>query len=125
MNCEIPLWIGAWSPWVVMREEGARRTKLHFSDHDMKCRDVIGDHQLQEKCLISDQMEIKRRQRVLRPLPVECRLFIELTDIWTGVGAWNCNREDELDCAREDEESQLPERVRNLCITPSDDDHCG
>jgi hypothetical protein len=32
---------------------------------------------------------------------------------------------DELDCNREDEESQLPERKRNLSITPSDDEHSG
>jgi hypothetical protein len=29
-------------------------------------------------------------------------------------------KEGELDCNKEDEESQLPERKRNLSITPSD-----
>ena len=40
---------------------------------------------------------------------------------------WGCNwnREGELDCHREDEESQLPERLRNLSITPSDTGHAG
>jgi hypothetical protein len=42
-------------------------------------------------------------------------------DRWKSVEACNCNREDELDYDREDEESQLPERLRNLSITPSDD----
>jgi hypothetical protein len=32
---------------------------------------------------------------------------------------------DELDCHREDEESQLPERLRNLSITPSDVERVG
>jgi hypothetical protein len=32
----------------------------------------------------------------------------------------NRNRKDELDCYREDEESQLLERLRNLSITASD-----
>ena len=35
-----------------------------------------------------------------------------------GKRARNRNRKDELDCYREDEESQLPERLRNLSITP-------
>ena len=30
------------------------------------------------------------------------------------------NKEGELDCHREDEESQLPKRLRNLSITPSE-----
>jgi len=51
-------------------------------------------------------------------------------DSWRRLTArwdWGCNwnREDELDCHREDEESQLPERLRNLSITPSDDEHVG
>jgi hypothetical protein len=37
----------------------------------------------------------------------------------------NCNREDELDCDREDKESRLLERLRNLSITPNDDGHMG
>jgi hypothetical protein len=32
---------------------------------------------------------------------------------------------DELNCHREDEESQLPERLRNLSITPSDVERVG
>jgi hypothetical protein len=36
------------------------------------------------------------------------------------VEACNYNREGELDFHREDEESQLPERMRNLNITSSD-----
>jgi hypothetical protein len=39
------------------------------------------------------------------------------------IEAYNCNREDELYCDREDKESQLLERLRNLSITPSDDGH--
>jgi hypothetical protein len=36
------------------------------------------------------------------------------------------NREGEkVDCHREDEESQLPERLRNLSITPSDAERVG
>jgi hypothetical protein len=31
------------------------------------------------------------------------------------------NRKDELDYNREDKESQLPERKKNLILTPSDD----
>jgi hypothetical protein len=46
-------------------------------------------------------------------------------DRWKSVEACNCNREDELDYDREDEESQLPERLRNLSITPSDDGRMG
>jgi hypothetical protein len=43
-------------------------------------------------------------------------LFIEAIDKWKSVEVCNCNREDELDCDREDEESRLPERLRNLRI---------
>jgi hypothetical protein len=46
-------------------------------------------------------------------------------DRWKSVGAGNCNREDELDYDREDEESQLQDRLRNLIITPSDDGRMG
>jgi hypothetical protein len=41
------------------------------------------------------------------------------------VEDYNCNREDELDCDREDKESLLLDRLRNLSITPSDDGHMG
>jgi hypothetical protein len=41
------------------------------------------------------------------------------------VEACNCNREDELDCDREDKESRLLDRLRNLDITPSDDGRMG
>jgi hypothetical protein len=41
------------------------------------------------------------------------------------VEACNCNRGNELDYDREDKESQLPERLRNLSITPSDDGRMG
>jgi hypothetical protein len=46
---------------------------------------------------------------------------VEAIDRWMSVEVCNCNREDEHDCEREDEESQLPEKLRNLRITPSDD----
>jgi hypothetical protein len=50
---------------------------------------------------------------------------MEAIDRCKRVEACNCNREDELDYDREDEETQLPERLRNLSITPSDDGHVG
>jgi hypothetical protein len=56
---------------------------------------------------------------------VERRLFIEAIDRWKSVEACNCNREDELDYDREDEESRLLDRLRNLSITPSDDERMG
>jgi hypothetical protein len=34
--------------------------------------------------------------------------------------ACDYNREVNLDCAKEDDESHLPERLRNLSVTPSD-----
>ena len=37
----------------------------------------------------------------------------------------NWNREGDLEFHKEDKESQLPERKRNLGITPSDDRHMG
>jgi hypothetical protein len=46
-------------------------------------------------------------------------------DRWKRVEDCNCNREDQLDFDREDEESQLPDRLRNLSITPNDDGHMG
>jgi hypothetical protein len=44
---------------------------------------------------------------------------------WKSVEACNCNIEDQLDFDGEDEESQLPDRRRNLNITPSDDGRKG
>jgi hypothetical protein len=52
---------------------------------------------------------------------VEGRLFLEVIDRWKSVEACNCNIEDQLDFNREDKESQLRDRLRNLSITPSDD----
>jgi hypothetical protein len=49
----------------------------------------------------------------------------EAIDKWKSVEACNYNREDKLDCDREDEESRLLDRLRNLNITPSDDGHMG
>jgi hypothetical protein len=50
---------------------------------------------------------------------------VEAIDRWMSVEVCNCNRKDELDYDREDKESQLLERLRNLSITPSDDGHMG
>ena len=55
----------------------------------------------------------------------EGRLFLEGIDRCMSVEACNWNREGELDCHREDEESQLLEMPRNLRITPSDTRHVG
>ena len=52
---------------------------------------------------------------------MEGRLFLEVIDRWKRVESYNYNREDQLDFDREDEESQLRDRLRNLSITPSDD----
>jgi hypothetical protein len=41
------------------------------------------------------------------------------------IESCNWNREGELDCHREDEESQQPERLRNLSITYSDAERVG
>jgi hypothetical protein len=41
------------------------------------------------------------------------------------VEACNCNIEDEVDCEREDNESRLLDRLRNLSITLNDDGHMG
>ena len=49
----------------------------------------------------------------------------EAIDRWKSVEACNCNREDEIDYDREDEESWLVDRLRNLSITPNDDGHMG
>ena len=51
--------------------------------------------------------------------------MIEAINRWKSIEAYNCNREDELDYDREDEESQLRDRLRNLNITPSDDERMG
>ena len=56
---------------------------------------------------------------------MERRLFIEAIDIWKSVEACNYNREDELNYDREDEEYRLLDRLRNLRITPSDDERMG
>jgi hypothetical protein len=50
-------------------------------------------------------------------------LLIEVIDRWKSVEAYNYNREDELDYDREYEESRLLDRLRNLSITPSDDEY--
>ena len=65
------------------------------------------------------------RWRGSRHLPVEWRIFLEVIDRWKSVEACNYNREDHLDFDREDEESQLWDRLRNLSIMPSDDGHMG
>jgi hypothetical protein len=44
---------------------------------------------------------------------------------WKSIEVCNCNREDEIDYDREDEESRLLDKLRNLSITPSDDGHMG
>jgi hypothetical protein len=49
----------------------------------------------------------------------------EAIEIWKSIEACNCNREVELDCHREDKESRLVDRLRNLNLTPSDDGHMG
>jgi hypothetical protein len=51
--------------------------------------------------------------------------LIEAIDRWKSVEACNCNREDELDYDREDEESRLLDRLRNLSITPNNDERMG
>jgi hypothetical protein len=48
------------------------------------------------------------------------KILVEVIDSWMSIEAYNWNREGELICHREDEESQLPERLRNLIITYSD-----
>ena len=47
-------------------------------------------------------------------------MLMEVIDNWMSIEACNWNREGELVCHREDEESQLPERLMNLNITYSD-----
>ena len=47
-------------------------------------------------------------------------MLMEVIDSWMSIVACNWNREGELICHREDEESQLPERLRNLIIIYSD-----
>jgi hypothetical protein len=48
------------------------------------------------------------------------KMLMEVIDSWMSIVACNWNREGELICHREDEESQLPERLRNLIIIYSD-----
>jgi hypothetical protein len=50
-------------------------------------------------------------------------LFIERIYRWKSVVACNCEKEDELDCDKEHEESQLLERLRNLRIAHIDDEY--
>jgi hypothetical protein len=45
-----------------------------------------------------------------------------MIDRWKRVVACNCDKEDELDYDRKDEESRLPERLRNLGIMHIDDE---
>jgi hypothetical protein len=71
------------------------------------------------------QGDFYRRRSVSRHIPVDGRLFIDSIDICKTVGAWNCNKGNELDCDRENEESRLLERLRNLGITPNDDECMG
>ena len=47
-------------------------------------------------------------------------MLVEVIYSWMSIEDCNWNREGELDCHKEDEESQLPERLRNLNITSSD-----
>jgi hypothetical protein len=56
---------------------------------------------------------------------VERRLFIEVIERWKRFEACNYNREDEFDYDREYEESRPLYRLRNLNITPSDDERMG
>jgi hypothetical protein len=49
----------------------------------------------------------------------------EAIDRWKSIEACNCNIEDELDCDKEDKESRLVDRLRNLNIIASDDGHMG
>ena len=53
------------------------------------------------------------------------RLFIEVIDRWKSIVGYNYNREDDLDYDREDEESRLLDRLRNLNIILNDDGHMG
>ena len=52
-------------------------------------------------------------------------MLVEVIDRWMSIEACNWNKEGELDCHREDEESQLPETLRNLSITSSDAERMG
>jgi hypothetical protein len=47
-------------------------------------------------------------------------MLMEAIDSWMSIEACNWNKEGELDCHREVEESQLPKRLRNLSITYND-----
>jgi hypothetical protein len=48
------------------------------------------------------------------------KILMETIDRWMSIESYNWNKEGELVCHREDEESQLPDRLRNLNITYSD-----
>jgi hypothetical protein len=48
------------------------------------------------------------------------KMLVDVIDSWMRIEACNLNREGELDCHKVDEESQLPERLRNLSITYND-----
>jgi hypothetical protein len=50
---------------------------------------------------------------------------MEAINKWKMVEVCNYNKGNELDCSREDKESQLLDRLRNLNITPNDDEHMG
>jgi hypothetical protein len=50
------------------------------------------------------------------------KMLMEVIDSWMSIESCNWNREGELVYHREDEESQLPERLRNLSITYIDDE---
>jgi len=69
----------------------------------------------------SSECDRQRIWRGSRHLLVEGRLFLEVIDKWKSVEACNCNKVDQLNFDREDEESQLWDRLRNLKITPNDD----
>jgi hypothetical protein len=51
--------------------------------------------------------------------------LIEAIDRWKRIKSCNYNRDDELDYDREEKESRLLERLRNLSIRPNDDENMG
>jgi hypothetical protein len=48
------------------------------------------------------------------------KILMEAIDSWMSIESCNWNKEGELIFHREDKDSQLPERLRNLIITYSD-----
>jgi hypothetical protein len=52
-------------------------------------------------------------------------MFIEAIDRWNSFEAYNYNIGYDLEYDREDKESQLIVKLRNLGITPSDDGRMG